>query len=53
MYSKIVISACQRVSRGRRQISSALIIMKKVSTAALSKKQITQDQTFAAARHFG
>tara|TARA_B100001765_G_scaffold61789_1_gene37071 strand:- start:260 stop:370 length:111 start_codon:yes stop_codon:yes gene_type:complete len=36
MYSKIATSACRRVSHDLRQISSALIVLKKVSTAALS-----------------
>ena len=35
MYSKIAISACLRVSHDRRQISSALLVLKNVSTAAL------------------
>lgn len=34
MYSKIAISACRRVSQGRRQISSALMVFKNVSTIA-------------------
>lgn len=36
MHSKIAISACRRVSHGRRQISSTVIVLKNVSTAALS-----------------
>jgi hypothetical protein len=36
MYLKIAASACLRVSYDLRQISSALIVLKKVSTAALS-----------------
>tara|TARA_Y100001951_G_scaffold101885_1_gene107599 strand:- start:169 stop:306 length:138 start_codon:yes stop_codon:yes gene_type:complete len=36
MYSKIAISACRRVAHVRRQISSALMVLKKVSIAALS-----------------
>ena len=35
MYSKIALSACRRVYRGCRQISSALLDLKNVSTAAL------------------
>ena len=34
MYSKIAISAFRRVSRGCRQISSAFMVLKNVSTAA-------------------
>jgi hypothetical protein len=36
MYSKIAISACRRVSHECRQISSALMVLKNVSTVALS-----------------
>lgn len=36
MYSKIAISACRLVFQNRRQINSALIVFKNVSTAALS-----------------
>jgi hypothetical protein len=36
MYSKIAISACRLVAHDRRQISSALMVLKNVSTAALS-----------------
>ena len=36
MYSKIAISALRCVSGGCRQISSGLMVLKKVSTAALS-----------------
>jgi hypothetical protein len=36
MYSKIATSACRRVSHECRQISSALMVLKNVSTAALS-----------------
>ena len=35
MYWKMAVSACRRVSQGRRQTSSALMVLKKVSTAAL------------------
>ena len=35
MYSKIALLACRRVYRGCRQISSALLDLKNVSTAAL------------------
>jgi hypothetical protein len=35
MYSKIAISACLRVSHDCRHISSAFMVLKKVSTAAL------------------
>ncbi|KMK64638.1 hypothetical protein IMCC21224_13173 [Puniceibacterium sp. IMCC21224] len=35
MYSKIATSACRRVAHDRRQISSALMVLKNVSTAAL------------------
>ena len=35
MYSKMAISAFRRVSQGCRQISSALMVLKNVSTAAL------------------
>ena len=34
MYWKMAVSAWRRVSHVRRQISSALIVLKKVSTAA-------------------
>ena len=34
MYSKIAISACRLVSHDRRQISSALMVLKNVSTIA-------------------
>jgi len=36
MYLKIAISALRRVSQGCRQISSALMVLKNVSTAVLS-----------------
>jgi hypothetical protein len=36
MYSKIDIAACRLVAHDRRQISAALMVLKKVSTAALS-----------------
>jgi hypothetical protein len=36
MYSKIAVSACRLVSHECRQINSALMDLKKVSTAALS-----------------
>jgi hypothetical protein len=36
MYWKMAVSACRRVSQVRRQISSALMVLKKVSMAALS-----------------
>ncbi len=35
MYSKIAISACRRVSHDRRQINSALMVLKNASTATL------------------
>jgi hypothetical protein len=35
MYSKMAISACRLVSQDCRQISSALMVLKKVSTAAV------------------
>ena len=35
MYWKMAVSACRRVSHVLRQISSALMVLKKVSTAAL------------------
>jgi hypothetical protein len=35
MYWKIAVSAWRRVSQLRRQINSALMVLKKVSTAAL------------------
>jgi hypothetical protein len=38
MYSKIALSACLRLSHDRRQISLALMVLKKVSAAALSQQ---------------
>ena len=39
MYWKMAVSACRRVSQVRRQINSALIVLKKVSMASMARSE--------------